>query len=45
MGMAPKVARSSIRFSIGTTTTEQEIDKTISVINEVVTRARAAGVR
>lgn len=45
MGMAPKVARSSIRFSIGTTTTEQEIDKAISVINEVVTRARAAGVR
>ncbi len=45
MGMAAKVARSSIRFSIGTTTTEQEIDKAISVINEVVTRARAAGVR
>ena len=45
MGMEPKVARSSIRFSIGTTTTEQEIDKAISVINEVVTRARAAGVR
>ena len=45
MGMAPKVARSSIRFSIGTTTTESEIDKAISVINEVVTRARAAGVR
>ncbi len=45
MGMAPKVARSSIRFSIGTTTTEAEIDRAISVINEVVTRARAAGVR
>ncbi len=45
MGMSAKVARSSIRFSIGTTTTEQEIDKAISVINEVVTRARAAGVR
>lgn len=45
MGMAPKVARSSIRFSIGTTTTEAEIDRAISVINEVVTRARAAGLR
>lgn len=45
MGMSAKVARSSIRFSIGTTTTEEEIDKAISVINEVVTRARAAGVR
>ena len=45
MGMAPKVARSSIRFSIGVTTTEAEIDRAISVISEVVTRARAAGVR
>ena len=45
MGFAPKVARSSIRFSIGTTTSEQEIDKAISVINDVVTRARAAGVK
>ena len=45
MGMAPKVARSSIRFSIGVTTTDAEIDRAISVIGEVVTRARAAGVR
>ena len=45
MGMAPKIARSSIRFSIGVTTTEAEIDRAISVIGEVVTRARAAGVR
>ena len=45
MGMAPKVARSSIRFSIGTTTTEAEINKAISVIGEVVSRARAAGVK
>ena len=45
MGMAPKVARSSIRFSIGVTTTEAEIDRAISVIGEVVARARAAGVR
>lgn len=45
MGMAPKIARSSIRFSIGPTTTETEIDRTISVIGEVVSRARAAGVK
>lgn len=45
MGMAPKIARSSIRFSIGTTTSEKNIDKAISVISEVVSRARAAGVR
>ena len=45
MGMAPKIARSSIRFSIGPSTTEAEIDRAISVIGEVVVRARAAGVK
>ena len=45
MGMAPKVARSSIRFSIGTVTTAVEIDLAITVIGEVVSRARAAGVK
>ena len=45
MGMAPKVARSSIRFSIGTVTTAAEIDLAITVIGEVVSRARAAGVK
>jgi cysteine desulfurase len=45
MGMAPKIARSSIRFSIGTTTTKGDVDRAISVINEVVSRARAAGVK
>ncbi len=45
MGLAPKVARSSIRFSIGPTTTSDEIDKAISVIGDVVARARAAGVK
>lgn len=45
MGMAPKIARSSIRFSIGPSTTEAEIDRAISVIGEVVSRARAAGVK
>jgi cysteine desulfurase len=45
MGRAPKVARSSIRFSIGPTTTEGDINRAISVIGEVATRARAAGVK
>ncbi len=45
MGMAPKGARSSIRFSIGPTTTSEEIDQAIAVIGEVVSRARAAGVK
>lgn len=45
MGMAPKVARSSIRFSIGPSTTETDINRAISVIGEVVSRARAAGVK
>lgn len=45
MGLAPKVARSSIRFSIGPSTTETDINRAISVIGEVVSRARAAGVK
>lgn len=45
MGMAPKIARSSIRFSIGPSTTLEEVNKAISVIGEVVSRARAAGVK
>lgn len=45
MGMAPKIARSSIRFSIGPATTEVEINRAIAVIGEVVSRARAAGVK
>jgi cysteine desulfurase len=45
MGMAPKIARSSIRFSIGPSTTLEEVNRAISVIGEVVSRARAAGVK
>ena len=45
MGLPPKIARSSIRFSIGPTTTTADVERAISVIGEVVTRARAAGVR
>ena len=45
MGLAPKVARSSIRFSIGPTTGKAEVERAIAVIGEVVSRARAAGVK
>ena len=43
MGMNDKRAKSSLRFSIGTSTTEADIDLVISVIAPVVERARAAG--
>lgn len=45
MGLAPKVARSSIRFSLGPSTREDEVERAIAVIGEVVSRARAAGVK
>ena len=43
MGMNDKRAKSSLRFSIGHSTTEADIDLVISVIAPVVERARAAG--
>ncbi|MSY05052.1 MAG: aminotransferase class V-fold PLP-dependent enzyme, partial [Actinobacteria bacterium] len=43
MGMNDKRAKSSLRFSIGPSTTEADIDLVISVIAPVVKRARAAG--
>jgi cysteine desulfurase len=43
MGMNDKRAKSSLRFSIGASTTEADIDLVISVIAPVVERARAAG--
>ena len=43
MGMNDKRAKSSLRFSIGHSTTEEDIDLVISVIAPVVERARAAG--
>jgi cysteine desulfurase len=43
MGMNDKRAKSSLRFSIGPSTTEADMDLVISVIAPVVERARAAG--
>lgn len=43
MGLDPIKARSSIRFSLGSTTTVADIDKLIAVLPDVVERARVAG--
>jgi len=43
MGASPAIARSSLRFSLGHTSTEQDVSALISVIEPVVARARAAG--
>ncbi len=41
MGIDPKLARSSIRFSLSRFTTEEEIDRAASIITDIVTRLRA----
>jgi cysteine desulfurase len=41
MGLSPDQARSSLRFSLGRPTTEQEIDEAIRIIPPVVERLRA----
>ncbi|MFM1905875.1 MAG: hypothetical protein RIT32_671 [Actinomycetota bacterium] len=43
MGVDPVNARSSLRFSLGANTTDAEVEKLVSVLPEVVSRARAAG--
>ena len=43
MGADPSQARSSLRFSLGHTTTQSEIDDVIAAIGPVVARARTAG--
>ena len=41
MGIAPKIARSSLRFSLSRFTTKEEIDTSIALIVEAVTRLRS----
>jgi cysteine desulfurase len=43
MGADPDIARSSLRFSLGHTSKESDVEALIDVIEPVVTRARAAG--
>ncbi|MEO8329318.1 MAG: cysteine desulfurase family protein, partial [Candidatus Nanopelagicales bacterium] len=43
MGASPDVARSSLRFSLGHTSSQADVDALIDVIGPVVSRARAAG--
>lgn len=43
MGLAENVARGALRFSLGHTTTDSDIDAVLAALPEVVERARAAG--
>jgi len=43
MGIVPELAGPSVRFSLGWTTTEAEIERVLRVFPRVVERARAAG--
>jgi cysteine desulfurase len=45
MGASEALARSSLRFSLGHTTTREDVDALGAVIGEVVARARRAGAR
>lgn len=45
MGHTETTARSSIRFSLGTTSTEAEVDEVLRVLPTVVERARMANIR
>ncbi|MGI5505177.1 cysteine desulfurase family protein [Lentzea sp. CA-135723] len=43
MGVEPSLARGSLRFSLGHTSTHADVEKLVSVIGPVVERARTAG--
>ncbi|MFS8103171.1 cysteine desulfurase [Lentzea alba] len=43
MGVEPALARGSLRFSLGHTSTSEDVEKLASVIGPVVERARTAG--
>jgi cysteine desulfurase len=45
MGAAESLARSSLRFSLGHTSTQADVDALGAVIGEAVARARRAGAR
>jgi len=41
MGVEPELAYSSLRFSLGRFTTQEEIDYAIALVNKAVSRMRA----
>ena len=41
MGISPEIAQGSIRFSLGEGNTEEEVDKCVSVLPEIIKRLRA----
>ncbi len=43
MGVDPAVARGSLRFSLGHTSTERDVEALLSALPQVIERARAAG--
>jgi cysteine desulfurase len=43
MGMDPVVAMSSLRFSLGRTSKESDVDRLLDALPGVVARARRAG--
>ncbi|RVW05381.1 cysteine desulfurase family protein [Rhodococcus xishaensis] len=43
MGVDPVVARGSLRFSLGHTSTDRDVETLLSVLPQVIERARAAG--
>ncbi|MFC5380487.1 cysteine desulfurase family protein [Aquipuribacter nitratireducens] len=45
MGVAPLLARGALRFSLGRTSTDADVDRVLEVLPAVLERARAAGAR
>ncbi|MFD4292627.1 cysteine desulfurase family protein [Rhodococcus sp. NPDC058532] len=43
MGIDPRIARGSLRFSLGHTSTDADVDALLAALPQVVDRARAAG--
>ena len=41
LGLPPEVAQSTVRFSVGSTNTEEQIDKTIRKVTEIVAQMRS----
>ena len=42
MGIPPRLAHGSIRFSLSRETTEPELDRAVEIITDVVSRLRAS---